>query len=553
MATLHWIKNAVRAQEILRVLVRHGFWDAVNKVDSERNWIGRLAPSSEGADRSLWVRVRHVLEDLGPTFVKLGQLAATREDLLPEALVAELLKLREAVRTQPWSEMEPVIIEALGGPVTGAFRKFDTEAFAAGSLGQVYRAELADGTVVAVKIRRPGITQSVRADLEILKWLAEAAHERIPELRSYDLPTVIAESAAGFLRELDFRNEWHNAEEFNAMNENPLVFAPRVFAHLCSESVHVAAWVEGVAPGDPSVDAETGRMLAKAGGTAVFHQVLVSGFFHADLHTGNLRVTPDGRLAFLDWGLAGQLTASMRRFLAEIFSAVDAHDAERLTRVVLADPAALLTRLDSNRLESQVARVLRRHRDFSSGNGGVGALMLDLLRVFGANGLRLARDFTLLAKAVLLLENSCRALDPSFDIAGNARSFLKQLSQERRNPVRWLREIAREAATGGNALADAPVLFAKLLRRIESGAAGLVVEHKGVEGFRDTIDMAINRLVFAIIVAALLVGSSLLVQKGDETRSVWVFPSNVGVVGYILAFSFTIYLLFDIIRHGRHK
>lgn len=553
MPSLHWIKNAVRAQEILRTLARHGFWDVVNKVDGERNWIGRFAPTEEGADRSLWVRVRQVLEDLGPTFVKLGQLAATREDLLPEPLVLELLKLRECVRTQPWTEMEPVVLEALGGPVTKFFAKFDTLPVAAGSLGQVYKAELADGTEVAVKVRRPGIVHSVRADLDILRWLADAAHERIPELRAYDLPTVVAESGAGLLRELDFRNEWRNAEEFNALNDNPLVFAPRVFADLCSEGVHVAAWVEGVAPGAEGVSPELRRTLAKAGGDAVFHQILVSGFFHADPHTGNLRVTPDGRLAFLDWGLTGQLTSRMRRFLAEIFGAVDAHDAERLVRVALADPSALLTRVDANRLESQVSSVMRRHRDFSMANGGVGVLMLDLLRVFGANGLRLARDYTLLAKAVLTLENSCRALDPSFDIAGNARDFLRKLAHERRNPLRWLREVARDVSSGGNALADSPVLFARLLRRIESGAAGLVVEHKGVEGFRDTIDMAVNRLVFAIIVAALLVGSSLLVQKGDETHSVWMFPSNLGLIGYVLAFGFTLYLLFDIIRHGRHK
>lgn len=550
MPRVHWIKNAARARDILRTLARHGFWDVASKVDGERRWIGRLAPEAVSERRSLWVRVRSVLEDLGPTFVKLGQLAATREDSLPEPLVTELRKLRESVRPVPWAEMEPVLSAALPGEAEAVFAQFDTTPVASGSLGQVYRAVLPSGEVVAVKIRRPGIVPSVRADLEILQWLARAAHERIPELRAFDLPEVVAESAAGLLRELDFRNEARNADEFNALRPGPVVFAPRVYANLCSESVLVAEWVEGLAPGDPGISPALGRELARAGGDAVFQQILVSGFFHADPHPGNLRVTADGRLAFLDWGLAGQLTRRMRRFLGAIFAAVDAQDAERLVAVVLAEPAALSTRVEAGRLESEIAGVLRRHRDFSTASGGVGRLMLDLLRVFGANGLRLARDYTLLAKAVITLENTCRALDPGFDIALHARGFLKKLGRDRLNPLRWGRELARELAAGGNALADGPVLLARLLRRIESGAAGLVVEHKGLDDFRDTINTGVNRLVFAIIVAALLVGSSLLVRKGDD---VWVFPSWLGIAGYVIAFGFTLYLLWDILRHGRHR
>ncbi len=552
MPSVQWIKNAARARDILRTLVRHGFWDVASKVDGERRWIARLTPEPEGSDpgRSLWVRVRLVLEDLGPTFVKLGQLAATREGTLPEPLVAELRKLRESVKPAAWQVMAPVLAAELPGAPETHFKGFDTEPVACGSLGQVYRAQLEDGSAVAVKVRRPGITRAVRADLDILLWLAEAAHENIPDLRPYDLPSVVAEAGAGLLRELDFRNEARNAEEFNSLTRGGLVFAPRVHAALSSEAVLVSEWIEGLAPGSSAVPEQVGKRLAKAGGEAVFQQILVSGFFHADPHPGNLRVTPDGRLAFLDWGLAGQLTRRMRRFLAAIFSAVDAQDAERLVAVVLSDPSALAARVDATRLEAEVAGVLRRHRDFSTVSGGVGRLMLDLLRVFGANGLRLARDYTLLAKAVLTLENSCRALDPSFDIATHAREFLRRLGRERLNPVRWGRELLRDVAAGGNALADAPVLLARLLRRIESGAAGLVVEHKGLEDFRDTINTGVNRLVFAIIVAALLVGSSLLVQKGGD---VWAFPSGVGIVGYGIAFGFTLYLLWDIVRHGRHR
>ena len=549
MPGLHWIKTSVRAKSILQTLVRHGFWDAVSKVDGGRTWIGRLAPPPPADEAlTLWVRIRHVLEDLGPTFVKFGQIAATREDVLPEAMVAELRKLREHVATLPWAEMEPVLQASLPGPVTDHFESFDTVPVAAGSLGQVYRATIKGGWRVAVKIRRPGIVGAVKADLEILHKLAEMAHDRLPELRPYDLPTVVAESGAGLLRELDFRNEARNAEEFNALNTNPLVFAPRGYASLSSESVYVAEWIDGCAPGDPHLDTTVARTLAKAGCDAVFHQILVSGFFHADPHAGNLRVTPDGRLAFLDWGLAGQLTLRMRRFLAELFAAIDAHDARRVSAAVLSDPVAFAVSVDSNKLESHVTRVLRRHRNYSTDNGGIGRLMLDLLRVFGLHGIRLAGEYTLLAKTVLTLEDSCRLLDPAFDIAENARGFVKKLVRESRNPLRMTSEFGREFFTGLGALSDSPMIIARILRRIEAGVSGLVVEHKGVDGFADVVDMAVNRLVFAIIVAALLVGSSLLIRSGADSLSF-----NMGMAGYTIAFVFTIYLIVDILRHGRHK
>ena len=241
MSGLQWIKNAVRAKDILRTLVRHGFWDVVDKVDGKRAWIGRLAPPAGDETATVWVRLRRVLEDLGPTFVKLGQLAATREDALPEPLVVELRKLRETVGALPWEAMEPVLRDALPGAVTAHFMTFDTRPVAAGSLGQVYRAELSGGLVVAVKIRRPGIVGAVKADLDILQRLADAAHQRVPELRSYDLPAVVAESAAGLMRELRFSaTRRATPRSSTALNANGLVFraarATRLFAPRASSS-----------------------------------------------------------------------------------------------------------------------------------------------------------------------------------------------------------------------------------------------------------------------------------------------------------------------------
>ncbi|MCB0387096.1 MAG: AarF/ABC1/UbiB kinase family protein, partial [Bdellovibrionales bacterium] len=309
MKPLSIVNNAVRAKEIVTILLRFGFEDLLRRLAIPQRWLDRFVPS-ESAGMDICERARRVFEALGPTFIKLGQILSTRQDVLPPSLIEEFSKLRNQVGALPFEKMEPILNQELGCEWEDVFSELDPVCVAAGSLGQVYRARLKNsGDLVAVKLQRPGIVRMVMADFEIIGWFAKKMDQHIEELRPYDIPGVVNEAKEGLIRELDFSNEARNATFFN--NSNPFpdrVFAPHVYEEFTTRRLMIAEWVDGVLPGEADLPEEELRKLAQAGGDSVFHQIVINGFFHADPHPANVLITPDQRLCFIDWGLAGQLT-----------------------------------------------------------------------------------------------------------------------------------------------------------------------------------------------------------------------------------------------------
>jgi ubiquinone biosynthesis protein len=542
------LKNVVRAKQIFSVLIKNGFLEFLEQMDVPSSWLARFIPIPT-QNLTIWQRIRVTCEQLGPTFVKLAQIASTRDDLLPEPLTNELLLLRNRVSPLPWEKMNQVLNAELRGGLSAHFTDFDTTPVACGSIGQVYRAHLRQGgQAVAVKLQRPGIRRAMRADLEIISWLAQRAHERFPELRHFALPTIIAEAAAGLLQELDFNIEARNAAHFNATNPFPEVMAPAVHESYSTARLLVTDWVDGLSPGMAGIPPAIATRLAAAGAKSVFQQIFLDGFFHADPHTGNLLITPDARLCMIDWGLTGSLTRRMRYMLADLFGAVSRQDPEKVLQALLA--SGMKKRLDRTKLEVEVGQTLRRHNNLADSPGEFVRAMIDLLRVFARHGIPLARDYTLLAKAVLAIEESGRRLDPTFDLQSHARHFLHKLRMERWSPRTLAKLTYWEGVSNLAQLREIPGSISRFLQKLEDGEASLNIEHNGMDQFRRTLEIAVNRLVFAVIVAALLVGSSMLVRG---QRDLWEFPPNPGVIGYACAFFFTLYLIWDILRHGRHK
>lgn len=550
MKPLTFLSNAARAKDIFAVLAKHGFANLLTQLDPQEGLWKRIIPQP-AERRTTWERIRLAIEELGPTFVKAGQLMSMRPDALPHALIFELRKLQNRVRPLPFAEMRPVLVEGLEITPAAAFATFDETAVASASLAQVYFATLHDGRDVAVKIQRPDLLKTVQADLDLLSWFVSQLHHRVTGLQPYDLPSVVAEVKDNLLRELDFRHEARNQRYFNALNPHPdRIFAPEVIDELSSEYVLVMERVAGASVTDARLAPAEAKRIAANGASSLIHQVLIAGFFHADPHAGNVLVTPDGRLCFLDWGMAGNLTRRLRLGLADLFLAAVEQDAERIVQIA-ADLGSPAGRADLRAMERDVTLALR--EDFNSAIGHVqlGRAMLKLLFIFGQNGINITRDYSLMAKAVLSIEEVARTLDPAFDLRDEARPVLLELQKDRTGPRAILREsrsLIRSLLTG---VRELPADIFRIIRRIEHDDLTIKFQHQGLEDLDDAISSASNRLTLGVVIGSLIIGSSLIVTTGIRPY-LFGYPA-LGIVGYLLSALLGLYVVWDIVRFGRHK
>ena len=547
----HLIRDAVRTKEIVTILLRYRFDQILENTDTPAKWLTRIVPSvKEGL--SLWKRIRLAIEELGPTFIKIGQVLSTRPDILPRELIQELEKLRDKITPLPIEKLRPVLEKELGRPVAEVFSEFDEEPTAAGSLAQIYRARMRQSDrLVAVKVQKPGIKAPIKTDLEIMKWLVEQIHENIETFRPFDLPSVLEELKQGLLKELDFSVEARNASVFNSLNQFPeKVFAPEVLETYTTSRVLIFEWIEGAPPDEAALGEDERREVARMGGHSFFSQIVMTGFFHGDPHPGNILITPDKRICLLDWGLAGQLTERMRYALMDLFSACSKRDASMVTRVGLrlGRPPR---RNQQAQLEKAVTTILFKYDADLKRMENIGSVIFELIFVFGSNGIHVARDYTLLAKAIISIERTSTLLDPAFSLAEVGRPYIRKLNWERWNPHTLKSQILGEWRDKFNHLSELPGDFQRLIHQLEDGTLSLPLEHKGVNRATNTIHHAFSRLSLAVIIGYLIIGSSLVINTGVKPL-LWGYPA-IGLIGYILSGAIGAYVAFDILRSGRKQ
>jgi len=546
-----FLAHAARAREIFSVLARNGFVELIQQAGAPSGPWRRILPHP-AESRTTEERIRATAEELGPAFVKFGQMLSMRPDILPGQLILELRKLQDRVKARPFGEMGPVLDAALGRPHSEIFGQFDETPAASASLAQVYFATLREsGVAVAVKIQKPNIRRTIEIDLDLAAWMAGQLHQRSEALRPYDLPSIVEEVRKGVLRELDFRIEARNQGFFNKNNPySGAVFAPEVLPGLSSERVLVMARVEGTSLGATGLPQDRLTELAAAGATSLIHQVLVDGFFHADPHAGNVIVASDGRLAFIDWGMVGHLTRRLRIALGDFWIAAVEQDAERLVRIA-AELAPSGARPDLREMEKDVMLALREELNFAIGRQQLGRTMLRVLYIFGSNGIPLSRDYSLVAKAVLSIEEVGRMLDPSFDIRLHAQPVLEQMHRDRWNPRAMLGSARELLGAGLSGLREVPLELRRIMRRIEHDDLTVNLRHQGLHALEDTIRKAANQIALGVIVGSLIIGSSLIVRSGQGPRLFGI--SALGTAGYLISALFGLYIVYDIVMRSRHK
>jgi len=545
-------KHLERYRQIAEVLADEGLGALISTVGLG-HLVTRRSSARGGPDTlSTEQHVRRAIERLGVTFIKLGQAMSTRTDIVSPALAAELRKLQDEVTPEPFETMRAVVEAELEHPIEEAFASFEPEPMAAASIGQVYRAEMLDGTPVAVKIQRPGVRAQVELDLDIALAQASWVSKHVFETSDIDVMSIANELADAVRAELDYVNEARNAERlWRAFKDDPTVVFPRVYWDRTTSRVLTLERLEGVRMNRPDVLRESGfdlALLASRGITAYLRQLFELGFFQADPHPGNFLALPENRVGFTDFGRAGAMTEDSReRFADLLWAAVDC-DYELAADTFLALASA--PDIDEAGLQREVTRLIGKYHGRELGLINPSELLGEVLGLFRDFRLGVSSDFALAIATLGLLQGVGTALDPEFDFVKVARPFFEQVMRQRHRPEQVLDRLVRVWRRSGRLVETLPSTIDRTLRRVSKGEIRVAVVPRDFQGPLDQLAEMVNRLAFAVVVAALIIGASTLLSSSGVPG--WL--TAIGQAGLVLAFGVTIWFLWSIISaHWRRR
>jgi ubiquinone biosynthesis protein len=555
--TISVVRDLPRLHEIASVMIRYGGGDLVRMlgISGALERAGRVLhwhSMSEISQLEAPVRIRRALEELGPTFVKLGQMLATRVDMFPPHWIAEFEKLHSHVPAVPFETLHADLVAALKGEPAEVFAAFDTVPLAAASIAQVHRATLKDGTPVVVKIRRPGIEGVIRADLRILEHAAKLLESEVPDFRRYEPVQMVSQFRRSLNRELDLAKEARNIDQFaRDFAADPLVQIPRVHWEFTNDRVNVQEEIvglEGVSPDKLRASGLDPKLLAARGADTVLRMVLEHGFFHADPHPGNVLFLPGNRIGLIDFGMVGMLTNARRNQIVDLLHALTRKDELALMQVLLDWSGESLS--DEDRLAYDVAELMQSYDDLQLKDVKIGALLNDITAVMRDNNLVLPADLTLLFKTLITLEGLGQQLDPEFHMIDHLTPFVEGIIQQRYTPQALLARGRKSVRETLEVLADVPRDLRHLLRDMRRGRVKIDLDLKRLDQFGHQLDRASNRLTMGILTASLVVGSSIImtVKGGPQLFGLPFF----GLLGFLIAFLNSLWIIFSIWRSGKH-
>ncbi|MBA4260672.1 MAG: ubiquinone biosynthesis protein UbiB [Comamonadaceae bacterium] len=557
--TLGAARDMGRLNAILGVLIRHGFGDSVRRLGlaDRLERAGHALKWEHAADLARLeppVQLRLTLEELGPTFVKFGQILAGRADLLGPEYIAEFEKLHSHVPAVPLEQLRPQLCEDLGGQPEAVFARFDVEPLAAASIAQVHRAMLHDGSEVVVKIRRPGISDTIAADLRLLARLAALAEAELPALKPYRPRQLVRELARSLQRELDLASECRSAERIASnLAAMPWIVVPKVHWAHTKERVNVQDYVGGVPGHDLArLDAHAldRGLLARRGAQAVLKMIVEDGFFHADPHPGNVFYLQDNRIAFIDFGMVGRLSVRRREELLQLLLGLVERNPQTVADVLL-DWTGDDHGVNLGQLETEIETFVDQYHGTPLAELNLGQMLADVTTILREHHLGLPSDMALLIKAFITLEGMGRSLDPEFHMTTEALPMLKRVVRARYQPKvvagrAW--QMLRRALAVAEQL---PGDVSRLLRNARRGRLHVGIDIAHLKRVGDQIDRAANRLTMALVIAALIIGSSIVmtVQGGPTLFGLPAF----GFIGFASAFVGGLWLVRAIWRSSKGR
>ena len=553
--TLTAARDLGRLHDVAGVLVRHGFGDVARRLGMlgalER--VGRVLPT-QNLEALVALkpeqRLRCVLEELGPCFVKLGQVLATRVDLFGPDWIAEFGKLQNQVPAVDFALLRPQLEQDIGGSVETVFAEFDTTPLAAASIAQVHRARLQDGRAVVVKIRRPDIEATVAADTRLLERAARLVESEWPEWRRYQPLALVRQLKSSLRRELDLAAEGRHAERIAlSFADEPRIVVPRVHWPLTGTRVNVQDFIDGIALSDTSALQAAGadrHAVAQLGAQAVLRMMFEDGFFHADPHAGNVFWLPGDRLALIDFGMVGRLSEARRHQLVALMQGLVARDTGAVVEVLLAWTEQ--GELDEEVLAEDIDALIDSYYGVPLGELQFGRLLGEVMALLRDHQLVLPADLALVIKVFVTLEGMGRMLDPGFDMAAEAAPFLKRSLQKRYHPKAMARRGWRAAGDALALLQAMPRELRQLLQTARRGRFNVHIDVERLKRFGEQVEHSANRLSIGVVTAALIIGSSIVmtVSGGPTLLGLPLF----GLLGFLGAGACGAWLIWSIWRSG---
>ncbi len=546
-----------RYQGILRVLFKYGFSDVLERLhidqylESGLQMINRK-PREQIDKLSRPERLRMSLEELGPTFIKFGQVLSTRSDFIPPEYLFELAKLQDDVPPFSYEDVESIFLAEMGHKPEELFAEFKREPVAAASIGQVHEGVLRDGDKVVVKVQRPEIEKIIAVDLEILAHIAALMEKYLEELQGHRPTSIVEEFARTISKEIDYSVEIGNIERFAKQFErSKTIYVPKVYRDLSCERILTMENIQGVKASDVDQLRKQGAdlpLVAERGTNLIMEQIFVHGFFHADPHPGNIFILPDNLICFLDFGMMGRLSRQNRDDFTDLVLYIVARNERKVMESVLK-----LTNhyedINRDALSRDLSEMLDRYLYLPLKELDAGKILQDLLELVSRHQIFFKPNFYLMMKAITTVEGVGRILDPDLELLKLAQPFMKKVKSDRLRLNRIAEEAGLATSEYIDLLRDLPEELRSILSQLRQGRMKLEFEHRGLSDLRVALDQVSNRISFAIVLASLIIGSSLIILSGIPPK--WNDIPIIGLIGFLLAGVMGFWLLLSILRHGR--
>jgi len=546
-----------RYRHILTVLFKYGFGDLVDILKIEQYLeIGLQMISRKRREQveklSRAERVRMVMEELGPTFIKLGQILSTRPDLIPVEFIQELSKLQDNVPSFPYPEARQIIESEIGRPLEDIFQHFENTPLAAASIGQVHRAQLKDGEEVVVKVQRPGIRKIIEVDLEIMLHLASLMERHLEELQVHRPVRIVQEFARTLEKEIDYTIETSHIERFARQSmDDSTVYVPKVFRDTTTERILTMEYIDGIKASEIDRIEREGldrKIITARGADLILRQIFDHGFFHADPHPGNIFVLPDNVICYIDFGMMGSIDRQTREDFADLIHTVVHHDESMATQMLLK-----LTEYDEKPdvrvLERDLTEFIGQHLYVPLKDLQMEKLLHQLLKILSRHRLQIPQNLFLMMKALATVEGIGLLLDPDFEMIKQTIPFIQRVKMARYHPKRMANDIIRSGVEFVKLMQEIPGETREILEQMKQGKIKMEFEHKGLEPMLSTYDQISNRIAFAIVIAALIIGSALIVLS--KTPPFLFGISFISIIGFLAAALMGLWLLIAILKKGK--